>query len=477
MRKALHEYQLDDYRAAFEAAGQGHVFRFAAQFSPSEAARLAKDLSKVDLATLVSLQAALTASPAPRAAAEPAPMLELQDRDWPWRPNRLLTDARARGEELLRGGKVAAIVVAGGQGTRLGFSEPKGLYPLWPHSRRLLFDGFAEQLRALGKRYGVVPKLYVMTSTNTDHATRAAFISADFFGLAHDRVAFFKQGKLPSLTPQGKLILAQRHRIAFNPDGHGGIFEALKRRGCIEEMRADGTQWLFYFQVDNPFVRVAEPEFIGALANAEAEIGVKAVRKTEASEKVGVIGLRGGVPTVVEYSELSDQAAAARAADGSLLWKAGNTAIHGFSYDFMARVTEGKALPLHGANKVVPHVDAEGRSVTPDAANAWKFERFIFDAFPQAKKLVNAECARELEFLPVKSADGPTSPAQVREAMQASFRKALRGNGFEISDQQALEISSALWADQKILKEYLAANRAKIAAASPKSPLLLNWQP
>ena len=439
-----------DIRKTFQAIGQGHVFRFWDSLNEAQRAQLMSDCAGVNLERLKDLQrAVIEGERGASGAVEPAPMLELESAEFPYRLNKEAIDAAPEGERLLSGGKVACVLVAGGQGTRLGFDKPKGLLPIFPLSGRTLFDGFAAQLRAAGKRYGATPPLFVMTSDETYDETVSAFKSAKFYGLQPWHVRFFKQANNPALTSDGKLVLAEKHRLAVSPDGHGGCIAALARSGCLEDMARDGCEWISYFQVDNPAVRACDPAFIGLTAARDSDCSLKAVRKLDPSEKVGVFAYRTELPAIVEYTELSDEQSKQRLPDGSLAYKAGNTASHVFRRTFLERVARDAAsLPYHLAFKAVPFVDDEGTVITPEKPNAYKFEQFIFDALPHAENAFALEIARGDEFLPVKSKDGPTSPVAVTAAMQALWRKQLRALGLEVSDTTPVEIAPEFRCDE-----------------------------
>ena len=254
--------------------------------------------------------------------------------------------ARRRGEELIAAGRVAALVVAGGDGTRLGYAGPKGCLPATPVRRKPLFQLFAEQIRATSRRYGASVPWYVMTSQTNDAATREFFAANDFFGLKGAEVFFFPQGWMPSVATGGRILLAEKHRLATNPDGHGGCLTALRRCGALEDMAGRGVELISYFQVDNPLVRVVDPLFIGLHALAGAEMSAKALPKRHPLEKLGNFCMVDGKVTVIEYSDLPEELAYATRDDGTLLFSAGSIAIHVFS-----RRADGCVRPARRAQR------------------------------------------------------------------------------------------------------------------------------
>ncbi len=319
----------------------------------------------------------------------------------------------------VRRGEVAALVVAGGQGSRLGFEHPKGMYPVGPVSRKSLFQIHAEKVLALGRRYGKQPPLLVMTSPATDAETRAFFDGSNYFGLPREEVFFFRQGTMPALDlATGRLLLESPGRLFLSPDGHGGTLTALARSGLLERLQKRGIRHLFYFQVDNPLVKVADPIFLGRHLSTRSEVSSKIVPKQGPKDRLGNLVVVEGRCTMIEYSDLPDSLAHERDETGRLRLWVGSPAIHLFDLDFLARLTEGAGkLPFHIARKKVPHLDETGRVVEPDKENALKFERFIFDVLPLAERWLVVETSHREEFAPLKNAEGADSPKAVEMAL------------------------------------------------------------
>jgi UDP-N-acetylglucosamine/UDP-N-acetylgalactosamine diphosphorylase len=294
------------------------------------------------------------------------------------------------GEELIAAGKVAGFVVAGGQGTRLGFDGPKGNYPTSPIKNKTLFQMFAENLLATSQKYGVTIPWYIMTSPLNHSATLEIFEKGDYFGLGKDNVFMFQQGTLPNFDYDGKILLADKGRIATSPDGHGGSLKALHASGAITDMKQRGVEYISYFQVDNPLVRLIDPLFIGLHVMDKAEMSSKALLKAGPLEKVGNFCLVDGKVTVIEYSDLPDEAAHRKNEDGSLAFELGSIAIHLTSVSFVEKLNEGGdfGLPIHRAVKKIPHVDNNGNFIKPEQPNGVKLETFVFDALPMAEHSV-----------------------------------------------------------------------------------------
>lgn len=328
-------------------------------------------------------------------------------------------EARAVGERMLRDGRVAAVLLAGGQGSRLGFDGPKGAYPFAPVSGRMLFWQHAATIAAVRARYAAPVPLYILTSPTNDDETRSVFAAHDHFGLDPATVHFVVQGTLPAVDAHtGAILREQPDRLALSPDGHGGLLSALQAGGALDEMAAMGIDSMFTYQVDNPLVRSCRPEFLGHHELCGSQMSSVVVRKLAPGERMGVIARVDGRPGVVEYSDLPDEMAEMRDEDGELVFWAGSIAVHCIDRAFAQSLTAGGLrLPYHRALKRVPYVDAADRPVEPEGANAVKFETFLFDALAHAECTVAVEARREDEFAPIKNGDGADSPDTARRAL------------------------------------------------------------
>ena len=339
--------------------------------------------------------------------------------------------ARGAGLALLAEGRVATLVVAGGQGTRLGHPGPKGTFPIGPVSERSLFALQAQRIRGIERRSGQRMPWIVMTSDDTDRATRASFAAADHFGL---EVHFVRQRSLPCVDFSGDPIRVAPGRFASAPDGHGGMLAALAECGLLETLAARGFRALAYQQVDNPLARSADPGLLGWLAGGAAEVATKVVRKRSPDERLGTVGVREGRTHVVEYTELGALEGEARGPDGELRLWAGAIGLHAFSIDFLRRcAAHGDALlPLHASPKAIPFLAPDGSPVAPREANGYKLERFVFDLLPEARAVTLVEALREDEYAPVKNAQGSESPDSARRALDACARRWLASAGWSL---------------------------------------------
>lgn len=400
--------------------GQEHLFHFWDELDDNRRRALLHDVERIDFALVQRLAQSSDASVAAgfTDGAVSAPDV------LPAEPGSALTkryaQARERGCELLAESRVAAMVVAGGQGTRLGYDAPKGTFPIGPVSGKTLFQLFAESIRATQLRYGCRLPWYVMTSEATDADTRRFFKDRGFFGLDPDEVVFFQQGVMPAVDDRGRVLLAEKHRVALSPNGHGGSLTALAECGVLDALAARGVTALSYFQVDNPLVSPADPLFIGLHALENAQLSSIAVPKADELEKVGNFAKVDGKLQVIEYSDLPEELARAKGPDGARMLDSGSVAIHMFCPRFVRSITCGGELelPWHIASKKVPHIDLEtGAPVNPDKPNARKFEMFVFDAIPLAERTLVLQRHRRDCFSPVKNAEGVDSPATAKRDM------------------------------------------------------------
>ena len=352
-----------------------------------------------------------------------------------------LAKAVAAGERELRGGRVAALLVAGGQGSRLGYDGPKGCYSIGPVTGAPLFYFHARKILARSRRYGAAIPWYVMTSEANNAATVQCFKDNGYFGLDPKNVFFFTQGMWPGMTKDGKIILDAPGHVFMSPDGHGGLLAALKRSGALDDMKRRGVRSVFFFQVDNPLVEVADPAFIGYHVLEKSEYSLKLCAKRDPFEKVGMPMQFGKVFRMVEYTEMTDEQCTRRTAGGELYFKYGSPAIHVFDRAFLAREAS-KAMPLHLAFKKIPVFDGK-KVVKPTEPNGYKFEKFIFDILPNARRAAFLAFDQTDEFSPVKNAEGSDSPATCKADMQAKWRRWLAEAGVTVPPNLPLEIDPA----------------------------------
>jgi UDP-N-acetylglucosamine/UDP-N-acetylgalactosamine diphosphorylase len=445
----------DKLRATYEGAGQGHVFRFVdAGVGGPEAARfLLKQLETIDpvklgrdfrAAKAVEEQGGVSSAGAPL---EPAAPPKGSDAPATQREAWL-----AAGHDAIRRGSVAAVILGGGQGTRLGYDGPKGTYDLGLPSGKTLFQLVAERLRCVARLAGAEnpPRLYVMTSSINHDQTVAYFGAHTNFGLPKDGVRFFPQGVLPCVSEEGLILLQDAGSVAVAPDGNGGLYRALSSTGMLGDMKSTGVTHIHVFSIDNALTRPVDPLFVGYCLLAGVAVGNKSVWKASAEEKVGVLAQRAGRTCVVEYSELTPELRDLAGEDGKLLFGAGNICNHFLSLDFIETVVlkDGGSLPYHLARKKIPVASERDGSggAPPDCPNGLKLETFVFDVFPMADGVAVFEAQRQDEFAPVKNAPGSCSdsPDTARAMLSAQARRWLEGVGATIKGEGPIEICPLL---------------------------------
>ncbi|MDD5063497.1 MAG: UDPGP type 1 family protein [Phycisphaerae bacterium] len=413
---------------------QGHLLAFWEQINPVQRQNLLAQIERLDFSEIDQWVAKYIKNPASAVESTdftPAPFYSFTPAGQ--KQERNYSKAKELGGKLISAGKVAAFVVAGGQGTRLGFDGPKGNFPITPVKNKTLFEIFAEMLAAASERYRTACPWYIMASPMNCAEIKKIFRSNDYYGLNEKDVFIFQQDTLPSFNFDGEILLAEKDTIACAPDGHGGSLKALYKSGAVEDMKRRGVEFISYFQVDNPLINIFDPLFIGLHALDKAEMSSKAVIKTMPKEKVGNFALVDGRVTVIEYSDLPDELAGKRNPDGSLVFGLGSIAIHIINRDFVEKLNAGGfALPLHKAVKEIPHIDRQGNFVEPDRPNGVKLESFVFDALSLASKSIILETLRSEEFAPVKNDAGVDSVESAREMIVARSAAWLESAGVAV---------------------------------------------
>lgn len=318
------------------------------------------------------------------------------------------------GLKAIREGKLAAVTMAGGQGTRLGHNGPKGTFDIGLDSHKPIFEILCDTLKSAKEKYGVYVAWYIMTSNENNDATVDFFKANDYFGYPKDKITFFKQGELPMIDTEGKVLLDENGLIKKAADGHGGIFLSMKRNGIIYDMRTRGIEWAFIGGVDNVLVNMVDPVFLGLAIENKVLAAGKSVVKAGPHEKVGVFCKRDGKPSVVEYSEISTQMAEETNEKGELKYGESHILCNLFNIDAIEEISKNE-LPYHSAFKKAKYLDKDGKLVVGDKPNAYKFEAFLFDAFESLDDMKILRVKREEEFAPVKNAEGVDSPETARK--------------------------------------------------------------
>ena len=321
------------------------------------------------------------------------------------------------GKKAIKEGKLAAVTMAGGQGTRLGHSGPKGTYDIGLDSHKSLFELLADNLKEEGKKYDAIIPWFIMTSRENNKDTVEFFEKHRYFGYKKDKnIFFFEQGELPMMDTEGKILIGEDGLIKLAADGHGGIYESLVKSKMTNKMRELGIEWVFIGGVDNCLVKMVDPVLMGVAIDKKVTVACKSVVKANPHEKVGVFCRRNGRPNVIEYSEITDEMAEATDENGELLYGESHILCNLFSIDAIERMG-AEPLPYHVAFKKAKYIDKDGNLVVPDSPNAYKFEAFLFDAFGEVDDMAVLRVKREEEFAPVKNSDekGVDCPKTARE--------------------------------------------------------------
>ena len=433
-----------------EPFGQQHLLQYWEELSQAQRRELAAQIEAVDLKRIDSLfRGEVDQADWDQLSrrAEPPPAVRLADRESGAPGSLGITSAAAqeRGARALESGEVGVLLTAGGQGSRFEFELPKNMYPIGPLSGATLLQIHIEKVRALSKRYGVAIPLYLMTSPATHDDTESFLDENNRFGLPESDLLVFCQGSMPAVDIQsGKLLMADKHRLFLNPDGHGGTVAALAASGALEAIQQRGVRQLFYLQVDNPLVSIGDPQLVGYHLLARSELTSLAVAKQSPQDKVGVFATIDGQLHVIEYSDLPDDVAEQCDQDDQLKFWAGSIAVHVFEVGLFARAQAIQStLPFHVARKKVAHLGPDGKQVVPKEPNALKFEKFIFDLLPAARDPIVVEFAEADCFAPLKNAPGAEkdTPEYVRQMMCAQHRRWLEAADANVADGVEIEIS------------------------------------
>ncbi len=457
------EDTLKDTKRLLQEHGQSHLLAFWPHLAPDQRRNLLTQLNSLDWSRIDGYMAdCVKKPPSVKLPADLVPPKFYPAQPQNAHQRRKYVQARDLGEKLISAGKVAAFVVAGGQGTRLGFDRPKGDLPITPVKNKTLFRIFAETITAASNKYQATCPWYIMTSPLNHRQTIEIFCKNDYYGLEPNNVFIFQQGTLPNFSFDGKILLADKGQITASPDGHGGSLKALYAGGAVDDMKKRGIEFISYWQVDNPLINIFDPLFIGLHALDRAEMSSKTVIKTGPYEKVGNFCIADGRLTVIEYSDLPEDLAEKQNPDGSLAFQLGSIAIHIISTAFVEKLNaHGFSLPVHRAIKRIPHIDHKGNLIEPKKPNGIKLETFVFDALPPAENSIILETIRSQEFAPTKNATGIDSIETTRQMIIDRAADWLQAAGVQIprkadgSPDCTLEIAPAFALHKEDLKEKL----------------------
>lgn len=313
------------------------------------------------------------------------------------------------GTRAIKQGKYAVVTMAGGQGTRLGHNGPKGTFELEVGEKKPLFTLLSETIREAEEKYDTIIPWYIMTSRENNYKTTEFFKRHNYFDMGEKNIKFFMQNELPMIDTEGKILVDEKGIVKEAADGHGGIFEAMRKDGIIKDMQLRGIEWIFIAGVDNVLAKMVDPLLTGIAIDQNCLAAGKSVVKSNPKERVGVFCKKDNKPSVVEYTEITDEMAEAIDEKGELLYGESHILCNLFNIKAIEEIAKNK-LPYHTAFKKAKYIDKNGVIVVPEKPNAYKFEAFIFDAFERLDNMAIMRVKREEEFAPVKNAEGVDSP-------------------------------------------------------------------
>ncbi len=321
------------------------------------------------------------------------------------------------GLDAIKAGKVGAVLLAGGQGTRLGFDGPKGKYNIGITKEMYIFERLIRNLQDVTDKVGCFVPLYIMTSDKNHNETTAFFEEKDYFGYPKDFVKFFKQEMAPSVDFNGKLFMEAPDSLSLSPNGNGGWFYSMAVTGVLNDVKVRGVEWLNIFAVDNVLQRIADPVFVGATLDSGRVSGAKVVRKADPEEKIGVLCLEDGKPSIVEYYEMTEEIINSREANGELSYNFGVILNYLFRVDQLEEISS-KKMPVHVVEKKIPYLDENGVLIKPESPNGYKFELLVLDMIHLFENCLSYEVVRDYEFAPIKNKTGVDSVESARALLQ-----------------------------------------------------------
>ena len=405
MSKKTSKEEYNELKSRLASIGQPQLLRFYDELDAEEQALLLDRISGLDFSYLERFSEKNV--PGGRGTITPLSAMELPE---------IALHAEAftsAGEEALRSGRIAAVCLAGGMGTRLGFDGPKGCFNIGVTHPVYIFQRLIENLLLRVRELGRWIHFFIMTSEVNDEKTRSFLGEHEYFGYDPAYIHFFRQEMAPAVDEAGKVLLESKTAPAVSPNGNGGWFRSLVRAGLNELLIREGIDYLNVFSVDNVLQDICDPCFIGAVLSGNYASGSKVVRKNSPDEKIGVMCLEDGLASVVEYSELSEEMRLLEDSKGDRVYNFGVILNYLFRVPELLTVTE-EQLPLHFAHKKIPYVDEQGISVKPEEPNGWKFEYFIFDILGRLGPCLPYEVVRERCFAPVKNRSGVDSVESAR---------------------------------------------------------------
>ena len=400
---------LEEAKRKCEQAGQQHLLAYYDELTKENQENLLAQIERMDLTLLDLLKKDTTE--VEKGKLEPLGAVTLEE------IQKEKDEYRKMGCEAIRAGKVGAVLLAGGQGTRLGLDKPKGMLNVGVHKELYLFEQLIRNIMDVVRETGVWVPLFIMTSEKNNKDTVEFFKEKKFFGYNEEYVFFFVQQMAPSVSYDGKIYMEEKGRISASPNGNGGWFISMVRAGLLDTVKKLGVEWLNVFSVDNVLQKIADPVFVGAVLKHGCVCGSKVVAKADPYEKVGVLCLEDGRPSIVEYYEMTEEMIHLRDKQGKLLYNYGVILNYLFSVATLEKIMN-ENLPTHIVEKKIPYMDAEGNQIKPDKPNGYKFETLVLDMIHMMDNCLSFEVEREKEFAPIKNATGVDSLESARELMK-----------------------------------------------------------
>ncbi len=401
-----------DYNTALDKLkeyGQEHVLKYFDELNDEEKEALLSQIEETDFSVLRLVNG--SGDEFKKGAITPLGAMQLDEIE------ERKAELTGKGLEVIKAGKAAAVLLAGGMGTRLGSDAPKGMYNIGITKEVYIFERLISNLMDVVNKAETYVHLFIMTSDKNNDATIAFFKENHFFGYNEEYVHFFKQEMAPASDYEGKIYMESKCKMATSPNGNGGWFASMAKYGMLDIAKANGIEYLNVFAVDNVLQRILSPEFVGAVEEGNYSVGAKVVRKAHPEEKVGVMCLEDGKPSIVEYYELTEDMITQKDENGDLAYNFGVILNYLFRVKDLEEIME-KSMPLHIVEKKIPYMDDNGNNISPESPNGYKFETLILDMINLMDTCVPFEVVRNKEFAPVKNKTGVDSVESARELMK-----------------------------------------------------------
>lgn len=388
---------LEAAKQKLEKYGQEHVLKYYDELSEEQQQALLTQIEETDMSILAACEN--KEELVQKGVITPLAAMELDEIE----ANR--ESFTATGLQAIRDGKIGAVLLAGGMGTRLGSDDPKGMYNIGETRDLYIFECLVNNLMDVVKQAGCYIHFFIMTSDKNNESTIKFLTEHDFFGYNKDYIHFFKQEMAAATDYNGKIYLEEKGKLSTSPNGNGGWFVSMKNAGLLEVIRSAGIEWLNIFAVDNVLQKIADPCFVGATLQKNCAVGAKVVRKNAPDEKVGVMCLEDGKPSIVEYYELTEELMNAKDSKGEPAYNFGVILNYLFNEKALEALLDG-SLPLHIVEKKIPYLNEAGELVKPETPNGYKFENLVLDMIHQLDSCLPYEVVRNKEFAPIKNKTG-----------------------------------------------------------------------